>query len=903
MMEAASGSAKVRLSPEHKTEGTKLELKRYFTKEGENPYEAVEWELRDVVINDYATGEIVFQQSNIEVPVFWSQTAATIVASKYFRGHGEDREHSVKQLIDRVATSIAKAGLEGRYFDETGAKVLEDELRFLCLHQMMAFNSPVWFNAGTVADPQCSACFILDVEDDMASILNWITEEGLVFRKGSGAGVNISKLREKNAKLSGGGHASGPLSFAMSADRSAGAIKSGGKTRRAAKMLVMDVNHPDIEDFINTKVEGEKVARALIAGGFSSAFNAEGGAYELAPWQNANNSVRVTDDFMEAAINGTEYALTSRVDGAPVRMANASDLWRKIAEAAWDCGDPGLQYHDIVNKWHTCPEDGDIVASNPCSEYMFLNNTACNLASLNLMKFRHADGTFNVETFSKAVETTILAQEIIVSMSSYPTETITKEAKKYRTLGIGFANLGALLMSLGLAYDSDEGRDLAGAISSLMTATSYRMSGDIANAVGTFSGFFRNQKHVVRVLEQHQDAHAKHGSSSLFTGLCETAAKEWEAAVDYAKTTGIRNAQASVLAPTGTISFMMDCDTTGVEPDLALVKYKKLVGGGTIKIVNKTVEQALTKLGYATGEVDDIISYIDDNDTIEGAPGLKPEHLSVFDCSLTPANGVRSIQPSGHVDMMAACQPFLSGAISKTVNLPRSATVEDVQNVYTDAWRKGLKAIAVYRDGCKESQPLNVKTDEEEKTEARTITEVKTVSRERERLPDDRMAGVHKFSISGHDGYMTLGYYPDGRLGEVFVNMAKQGSTLNGLMDAWATMVSLGIQYGIPLDSIIDKFKHTTFEPSGFTGNPDVRMTSSILDYVVRVLETRAQVETSGGLKTAPTEEENVEAVAASSSEKEELVSGPPCSNCGAMTVRSGACYCCKQCGNTTGCG
>jgi len=892
--------------------GVPIKPKRYFTADHPNtsPYDLVEWELRDVEIKDFNSGKVIFSQKGIETPRFWTQNAITIVAQKYFRGHGAERENSVKQLIDRVAKGIAEAGVKNRYFDAESAQVLEDELRHLCLHQMMAFNSPVWFNVGTVEDPQCSACFILDVQDNMESILAWPEEEGYVFRKGSGAGVNISHMREKNARITGGGFASGPLSFALGADRQASAIKSGGKTRRAAKMLVMNVDHPDIEEFVQTKVEGERVAQALIAAGFDPGFNVEGGAYDLAPWQNANNSVRATDEFMRAVSENGSFSLISRApEGGVTKVVKAKDLFRQIAEAAWRCGDPGMQFHDTVNRWHTCPADGEIEASNPCSEYMFLNNTACNLASLNLMKFYSQDAGFDVEGFRAAVEYTILAQEIIVSLSSYPTKKITEEAKKYRTLGIGYANLGAMLMTMGLAYDSDEGRDLAGAITSLMSAVGYRVSGQVAKEVGTFTGFFRNQEGVVRVLQQHQEAHGQLSTQvSLKTkkldGLLQAAEDEWAEAIDFAKTTGLRNAQVSVLAPTGTISFMMDCDTTGVEPDLALVKYKKLVGGGTIKIVNQSVRPALMALGYDTHEVEEIVAFIEENDTIEGAPHLKAKDLKVFDCSLKPANGERSISPQGHINMMAACQPFLSGAISKTVNLPREATVEDIESIYMDAWKKGLKAIALYRDGCKESQPLNVKADT--KVEAKVDAVPSAAAKpQRERLPDDRMGGIHKFSIAGHEGYLTLGYYPDGRLGEVFINMSKQGSTLGGLMDAWATMMSMGLQYGIPLDHFVEKFKHTSFEPSGFTTNPDVRMTSSLLDYVVRVLEQRARVATEGGLMTVPVPREDEDKLDVKSTfvKAESLVTGPPCTACGAMTVRAGACYKCDNCGSTTGCG
>jgi len=866
----------------------RLPLKRYFTTTT-SPYDEVEWEMRDVVMKDL-DGEIIFEQYGVEVPKFWSQNATNIVASKYFRGHGEKRESSVRQLIDRVVVTIATAAVENRYLSDDAGKILEDELRFMCLNQMMAFNSPVWFNVGAEENPQSSACFILSVDDTMESILNLATEEGYVFRKGSGAGVNISRIREKNARLSGGGYASGPLSFALGWDRSAAAIKSGGKTRRAAKMLVMNDDHPDIEAFVMTKVEAEKVVQALIAAGFSPEFNKEGGAYDLAPWQNANNSVRISDAFMKAVEEGSSWGLKSRVpDGGVARMVNARDLFGKIAEAAWACGDPGLQFHDTVNEWHTCSADGQIVASNPCSEFMFLDNSACNLASLNLMKFRKDDGAFDVDAFKAGVEFTILAQETLISFSGFPTENITREAKKYRTLGIGFANLGALLMSLGLPYNSTKGRDLAGSITSLMSATSYRMSGQIAEKVGAFEGFFRNREPMTEVLKMHLAANDDHASRSMFSDIFTEAHDEWEAAITYANSTGMRNAQASVLAPTGTISFMMDCDTTGIEPDLALVKYKKLVGGGSMKIVNQGVGMALRNIGYSAENVADIIAYIEANDTIEGSPHIKDKDLAVFDCSLKPKRGDRSISAMGHVNMMAACQPFLSGAISKTVNMPSESTVEDVKQMYMEAWRMGLKAIAIYRDGCKESQPLNVDAE----TAPRSVAAGEL---HRRPMPNDRMASVHKFGLNGHNGYLTLGYYPDGQLGEVFVNVSKQGSTLNGLLDGWATLFSIAIQWGIPVDTLTEKFKHTSFEPAGFTGNPDVPSATSLLDYIARIVEMRTTAEP--GSPSASVAKPSVPV-----REGRRVVSGPPCLACGHMTVRAGSCHKCDNCGDTTGCG
>lgn len=888
--------------------GGAFQVKRWFTDQGQDVWNTVQWERRDVEIKD-SSGKVIFSQKGVECPKTWSMNAITIVASKYFRGHDAAREKSVKELVGRVVGALLSHAQKAGYgfCTEEDAAAFKDELIYMLIHQMFAFNSPVWFNLGATKDPQCSACFILDVEDNMESILNWYREEGLVFQKGSGSGINISKIREKNARLTGGGHASGPLSFALAADRSAGTIKSGGKTRRAAKMLVMDVDHPDIFDFIETKVNGEKVARALIKDGFSSEFNAEGGAYDLAPWQNANNSVRVTNEFMKAVEEKSLFALRSRdpdPKGPDVGSMDAASLWSQIAEAAWSCGDPGVQFHDTVNEWHTCKASGEIVASNPCSEYMFLNNTSCNLASFNLLKFCEPK-TFNHQSFQAACEYVTLAMELIVDLAGYPTETITKESKKYRTLGVGYANLGAMLMRDGLPYDCEQARARCAAITSLMTASVYAASAKIAQVRSPFAAFDKNRESMLEVIEKHAVAATAFEVVQHDTKEVRNCASQvWALANAWGRGIGFRNAQATVLAPTGTISFMMDCDTTGIEPDLALVKYKKLVGGGSIKIVNQSVRVALKEsLFYTEQQTEDIIKYIEENDTIEGAPHLKPSDLPVFDCSLKPSKGSRYIQPMGHVMMMAAAQPFISGAISKTVNLPKEATVQDVEQIYHEAWKLGLKAIAVYRDGCKESQPLNV-TEEKSKPDTQdfTVTYIAKTPM-REKLPKERASVTRKFSIGGQEGYLTWGMYPDGRLGEIFVRMSKQGSTLGGLLDAWATMVSIALQHKIPLEELVEKFQFSRFEPSGFTGDEIVPSASSVIDYVVRLLQ--AKFNTYGKEKVEAEHNPVLDKMVpvGSGVRRESQVSGPACSKCGSMTVRAGACFKCNNCGETTGCG
>ena len=813
-----------------------VRLTRHFVPLGVNPYDEVEWELRSAVIQGEG-GETVFEQREVDMPRAWSQLATNVVVSKYFRGPlgTPERERSVRQLIGRVVNTISGWGdAQGYFAAPEDRRTFEDDLSHLLLQQKLSFNSPVWFNVGVEPKPQCSACFILSVDDTMDSILDWYRKEGVIFKGGSGSGVNLSRLRSSKERLGGGGTASGPVSFMRAADASAGVIKSGGKTRRAAKMVVLDADHPDVVDFIHCKVNEERKAWALISAGYDPSL--DGPAYGSVFFQNANNSVRVTDEFMRAALEGQPWSTRFVTTGEVAETRPARDILRMIAEATHQCGDPGMQFDTTINDWHTCPNTGRINASNPCSEYMHLDDSACNLASLNLMRFVDEQGNFDVASFTRAVEIAITAQDIVVDASSYPTPQITANAHAFRELGLGYANLGALLMSLGLPYDSEAGREYAAAVTALMTGEAYRQSARLAGAKGAYEGFAVNREPQLRVIEKHR-AHA-HKLNPTFVplDLLAAARDSWDQAIATAREHGVRNSQVSVLAPTGTIAFMMDCDTTGVEPDIALVKYKKLVGGGVLKIVNTTVPRALARLGYDSREVQSIVEYIDEQETIEGAPDLKPEHLPVFDCAFRPARGVRSIAPLGHVRMMAAVQPFISGAISKTINMPEQATVEEIEQAYVEAWRLGLKAVAIYRDGCKKVQPLNTAKPEKETASAVAPTAARPVRR---RLPADRNATCHKFDIAGHEGYIHVGFFEDGTPGEIFIKMAKEGSTISGLMDTVGVLTSMALQYGVPLEVLVSKFSHVRFEPSGFTKNPDIPMAKSLIDYIFRFLAAR----------------------------------------------------------------
>jgi ribonucleoside-diphosphate reductase alpha chain len=892
-----------------RTAGRSLAFTRRLSKAGVDPYSTVDWETRDATIQGEG-GKNVFEQRGVEFPAGWSQLATNVVASKYFRGHlgTPARESSVRQLIGRVVTQIVGWGEEQGYFaDDANRDVFRDELTHLLLEQEVCFNSPVWFNVGVEPKPQCSACFILSVDDTMNSILDWYRKEGVIFKGGSGSGVNLSRIRSSREPLVGGGTASGPVSFMRAADASAGVIKSGGKTRRAAKMVVLNIDHPDVEEFIRCKGDEEKKAWALIDAGYDGAIDGE--AYGSVFFQNANNSVRVTDEFMRAVEADADWTTRNVTDGKANRTVKARQLWQSIAEQAWFCGDPGLQFDTTINDWHTCPNTGRINASNPCSEYMHLDNSACNLASLNLMKFTDPSGRFDVESFKHAVDVIITAQDIVVAKSSYPTPEIEKTSHEYRQLGLGYANLGALLMSMGLPYDSDAGRSFAAAITSLMCGEAYVQSARIAEALGPYAGFATNRDPQVRVLEKHREKSRSIDSAYVPLDLLSASREVWDQACEAGREYGVRNSQVTVLAPTGTIAFMMDCDTTGVEPDIALVKYKKLVGGGMLKFVNTTVSRALRKLGYETREVTDILEHIDENDTIEGAPHLKPEHLAVFDCAFKPRSGVRSIEPEGHVRMMGAVQPFLSGAISKTVNMPSDATVEDVARIYMDSWKLGLKAVAIYRDGCKRSQPLNTGA-----ADAKAAPAEEAARPQRRRLPADCRSIRHKFDVAGHEGYIHVGFFDDGAPGEIFIKMAKEGSTISGLMDTIATLTSMSMQYGVPLDALINKFAHVRFEPSGFTKNPEIPVAKSLTDYIFRFLGTRFSGEAGAAAVAADT------AAAASQAKarpKLEVVEGgqgrqsdlivsqsdaPTCSDCGSIMVRNGACYKCHNCGATSGC-
>ncbi|HEY6035969.1 MAG TPA: vitamin B12-dependent ribonucleotide reductase, partial [Kofleriaceae bacterium] len=850
-----------------KDERPGLTFERYFTRQGVDPFETVEWERRDAVISG-ADGKVFFEQRAVEFPKTWSQTATNVVVQKYFRGTlgTPERESSVRQMIGRVADTIYGWGKTDAYFKtEQDAWAFRDELVHLLLHQKMAFNSPVWFNVGVEEHPQCSACFINSVDDSMSSILGLAKTEGMLFKYGSGTGSNLSSLRSSREFLNGGGTASGPVSFMRGFDAFAGAIKSGGKTRRAAKMVILNIDHPDVVDFIDCKAIEEKKAWALIDAGYDGGFNVVGGAYDSVNYQNANHSVRVTDEFMNAVVRDGEWSTKSVVNGKPVETMRAKALMRKMADAAWVCGDPGMQYDTTINDWHPCINTARINASNPCSEYMFLDDSACNLASLNLMKFRDAQGEFDIEAFRRACRTTITAMEIIVDSSAYPTPKIADNSYAFRPLGLGYANLGALLMSRSLPYDGDSGRAYAAAITALMCGEAYRTSAKIsADATGPFVGYAENETPFIKVMRKHRQAVEKIDPQYVPPALTQAARDAWDDAIAVGEKYGFRNGQTTVLAPTGTIAFLMDCDTTGIEPDIAIVKYKRLVGGGLLKIVNHTVPEALTHLGYDAKEVEAIVAHINAKDTIEGAPGLKDEHLPVFDCAFRSSNGTRSIHYMGHIRMMSAVQPFLSGAISKTVNLPTDCTVEDIEDAYIKAWQLGLKAIAVYRDGCKRTQPLSTNmaqaTSDGTKVAA-TVDPLELLAPEERRLvealrarktraagppmatryklADERASFTHKFSIGGHEGYITVGLYQDGSPGEIFVRMAKEGSVIAGLMDSFATSISLALQHGVPLAVLIEKFKGTRFEPSGFTGNQEIPIATSIMDYLFRWLNIR----------------------------------------------------------------
>jgi ribonucleoside-diphosphate reductase alpha chain len=929
--------------------GKGLTIERIYTKEGVHPYDEAKWERRDVVQQNWKTGETVFEQHGVEFPDFWSVNASTIVTTKYFRGAlgAENREWSLKQVIDRVVLTYTKAGRDNGYFaTEQDATIYEHELTYMLMHQIFAYNSPVWFNVGTAQPQQVSACFILSVDDTMDSILNWYREEGMIFKGGSGAGLNLSRIRSSKELLKSGGTASGPVSFMRGADASAGTIKSGGATRRAAKMVVLDVSHPDIEEFIETKVNEENKIRALRDAGFD--MDLGGKDIISVQYQNANNSVRVSDEFMRAVEKGEQFGLTARSTGEVIETVDARALFTKMSQAAWACADPGIQYDDTINDWHTNPETGRINASNPCSEYMSLDNSSCNLASINLMKFLKSDGSFDSKTFGKAAELIITSMDISICFADFPTEAVGDTTKAYRQLGIGYANLGALLMASGLAYDSEGGRALAGAITSLMTGITYKRSAELAGIVGPYAGFAQNAKPHARVMRKHAAASSSAKSeTTLDRDVWTEANKAWDACLAIGDKNGWRNAQISVLAPTGTIGLMMDCDTTGIEPDFSLVKFKKLVGGGSMQIVNQTVPQALRKLGYTEETIEAIVEFIANNGHVIDAPGLKTEHYDVFDCAL----GQRSIAPMGHVRMMAACQPFLSGAISKTVNLPEEATVEEVEEVYFEAWKMGVKALAVYRDNCKVGQPLS---DGKAKKKDVAVEEA-VATPVRKRLPKSRPATTTSFSVGGAEGYMTAGAYADGALGEVFLKLGKQGSTLAGVMDAFSIAVSIGLQYGVPLETFVEKFTNLRFEPAGMTDDADIRMAQSMMDYIFRRLaldylpfEQRsamglytsveraaaldnggeyapvANVETPQAPKAVAVQAAAVVAAPAvvksdvkieaapvaqtigSSSDLLESMGiksdAPLCMTCGVKMRMSGACFVCEGCGNTSGC-
>ncbi len=918
-----------------------LKFQRRATRPDVSPYDEVAWDLRVAAITN-EKGEVIFEQRNVEVPKDWSQTATNIVASKYFHGKRgvPERESSVRQLISRVANTLTEWGERGGYFATAADRdTFRDELTHLLLHQKMAFNSPVWFNVGVQPHPQCSACFINSIDDSMDSIMNLAKTEGMLFKWGSGTGTNFSTLRGSMETLSGGGLASGPVSFMKGFDAFAGVIKSGGKTRRAAKMVILNVDHPDIEEFIACKAREEQKAWELVTLGYDSSLDGE--AYSSIFFQNANHSIRVTDEFMQAVVEDRSWWTRAVTTGQPLKELRARDLLRRAAQAAHQCGDPGIQYDSTINRWHTSKNSGRINASNPCSEYMFLDDTACNLASLNLLKFLDAAGNFDVEAFRHAVDVTITAMEIIVDNASYPTEKITRNSHDYRPLGLGYANLGALLMASGIPYDSDRGRDLAAAITALLTGQAYLTSARIAEALGPFPGFPANREPMLNVMRMHRDALRGVEAKNVPAALYAAAREVWDATVAEGEKHGYRNAQTSVLAPTGTIAFMMDCDTTGIEPDLALVKYKRLVGGGVIKIVNNTVPAALTRLDYSPEEVNEIVDHIDRTGSIEGAPHLKEEHLAVFDCSLKPATGTRAIHYSGHLKMLAAVQPFISGAISKTINMPEETTVDEILETYIEGWRLGLKAVAIYRDGSKKVQPLSTKkvaaaaegrpapSPEPAPSfgEGPALAGAPATPRRR-KLPETRNALTHKFSIAGHEGYLTVGLYPDGQPGEIFITMAKEGSTLSGVMDSFALAISIALQHGVPLKIFVDKFAHVRFEPSGWTTNPEIPVAKSIVDYIFRWLGAKfisseyktLEIGVTNGVgeleaaqpeagKPAPAVQAAGEISGAAEAVKvgvpapvEIPPDAPTCPDCGSLMTRNGSCYKCHNCGGTSGC-
>ncbi|WP_296137839.1 vitamin B12-dependent ribonucleotide reductase [uncultured Tessaracoccus sp.] len=923
-----------------------LKIERVFTKEGIHPYDEQQWELRDVVQTNWKTGETVFEQKGVEFPKAWSLNASTIVTTKYFRGAvgTPQREASLKTLIDRVVGTYVAAGKEHGYFaTDTDAEIFEHELTWMLLNQVFAFNSPVWFNVGTPSPQQVSACFILSVDDSMESILNWYKEEGFIFKGGSGAGLNLSRIRSSKELLSSGGTASGPVSFMRGADASAGTIKSGGATRRAAKMVVLDVDHPDIEEFVETKAREEDKIRALRDAGFD--MDLGGKDITSVQYQNANNSVRVTDEFMRAVEQGGEFGLRARQTGEVIEHVDARELFGKIAQAAWECADPGIQYDDTINAWHTNPVTGRITASNPCSEYMSLDNSSCNLASLNLLKFLGDDDAFDVDKFVKAVELIFTAMDISISFADFPTEAIGETTRNFRQLGIGYANLGALLMATGKGYDTEGGCSTAAAITSLMTGTAYRRSAELARAVGPYQGYAENAEAHQTVMRKHQAANDHFTPMPDDRAIHAAAEREWAKVVELGAEHGFRNAQASLLAPTGTIGFMMDCDTTGIEPDFSLVKFKKLVGGGSMQIVNQTIPRALRRFGYDETQIQEIIAYISEHGHVIDAPHLDERHYEVFDTAM----GQRAIKPMGHVRMMAAVQPFLSGAISKTVNLPESATVEDIADVYMEGWKLGLKALAVYRDNCKVGQPLSdgKKHEDEEKVVEEKVVEKIVYRPKRERLPKSRMSRTTSFAVAEAEGYMTSSAYEDGRLGEVFLKLGKQGSTLSGVMDAFSIAVSIGLQYGVPLESFVQKFTNLKFEPAGMTDDPDIRIAQSFMDYIFRRLaldyldfddraelgiytageraryvetgsylspEDEAQMPESHQLKNDDVDNIDFDGArqpslidAHTTAELLENLTGhaidaPLCMTCGTKMRPSGSCYACEGCGATSGC-
>ncbi len=898
-------------------EGASVTPQRFFTIPGRDPFDEIEWESRHALIP--GKDGPAFDQKDVEFPRFWSQTATNIVAQKYFRGRmsSPERERSVKQMIGRIVDTIGGWGRQGGYFATTDeAETFEAELKAILVNQIASFNSPVWFNVGFEEKPQCSACFILSIEDSMDSILDWIRREGVIFRGGSGSGINLSRLRSSQEQLSKGGYASGPVSFMRGADASAGTIKSGGKTRRAAKMVVLDIDHPDVDEFIWCKAKEERKARVLEQAGYDMSLDSpDWGSIQ---YQNANNSVRVTDAFMEAVVEGKEWNLTARTDGSVVRTVDARELLKDIAEASWQCADPGVQYDTTINQWHTSPNTGRINASNPCSEYMHVDDSACNLSSLNLMKFRKEDGEFDVPMFEHAVDVMFLAQEIIVGYSSYPTPEIGRNALKFRQLGLGYANLGALLMARGLPYDSDEGRAYAAAITAIMTGRGYRKSAEIAKRMSPHAGYAENAAAMLGVISKHRAAvgNIQH-TDSVPADMLSAARKAWDDALDLGEVAGFRNAQATVLAPTGTISFMMDCDTTGVEPDFSLVKSKKLVGGGELTIVNKTVPMALGELGYATREVEEIVAYIDERGSVIGAPHLKHEHYPVFDCAI----GERAIHYMGHVKMMGAVQPFISGAISKTVNLPEQTSVDEVAQLLVEAWQLGVKAIAIYRDNCKVAQPLSGSKDTSEEGRIAQIHALGGVvaAPKRRRLPDDRTEVGRKFKVGEYEGYIHVGLFEDGTPGDIFVDIAKEGTTLAGLMNSFMISVSLGLQYGVPLEVYVSKFSHMRFEPSGMTNDADIRVAKSIVDYIFRWMGKKfltADQQEEAGILTPEVKARLAAAYAAGEAQAPSHEAAPTgqtalfnswedaveCSKCGGRMVRTGSCYTCRDCGTNTGC-